>query len=117
VRLVRYQVVTGNELMPTATVELDLDGERRSASAVGNGPLDAALKAADTALGCQPELLEMQTRAVTAGKDAVAEVVVRVRHGENETSGQAASTDSIEATLKAYLSAVGAARRAQEAAA
>jgi hypothetical protein len=31
--------------------------------------------------------------------------------------GQAASTDSIEAALKAYLSAVGAARRAREAAA
>jgi 2-isopropylmalate synthase len=116
VRLVRYQAVTGNEVMPTATVELDVDGERRSASAVGNGPLDAALKAADTALGWQLELLEMHTRAVTAGKDAVAEVVVRVRHGETESTGQAASTDSIEAALKAYLSAVGAAR-AEEAAA
>ena len=42
---------------------------------------------------------------------------VRVRHADQETVGQAASTDSIEATLKAYLSAIGAARRAQEAAA
>ena len=50
-RLVRYQVVSGNEVLPTATVEIEVDGERRSASAVGNGPLDAALKAADAALG------------------------------------------------------------------
>jgi 2-isopropylmalate synthase len=117
VRLVRYQVVSGNEVMPTATVEIEVAGARRSASAVGNGPLDAALKAADTALGSEVELLELHTRAVTAGTDAVAEVVVRVRQGESETSGQAASTDSIEAALKAYLSAVGAARRAEEAAA
>src|SRR5262245_51914222 len=117
VRLVRYQVVSGNEVMPTATVEIEVAGARRSASAVGNGPLDAALKAADAVLGSDVELLELHTRAITAGTDAVAEVVVRVRQGENETSGQAASTDSIEAALKAYLSAVGAARRAEERAA
>jgi 2-isopropylmalate synthase len=115
VRLLRYQVVAGNNLLPTATVEIDVDGERRSASAVGNGPLDAALKAADTALGWSLELLELQTRALTAGRDALAEVVVRVRHGEIEASGQAASPDSIEAALRAYLSAVGAARTAEEA--
>jgi 2-isopropylmalate synthase len=54
---------------------------------------------------------------VTAGKDALAEVIMRVRIGGHESTGQAASTDSIEASLKAYLSAIGAARRAQEAAA
>ena len=79
--LVRYQVVSGNQLLPTATVEVEIDGVRRSASAVGNGPLDAALKATDTALGQELELLEMHTRAVTAGKDALAEVMVRVRIG------------------------------------
>jgi len=116
-RLARYQVVSGNELLPTATVEIEVDGARRSSSAVGNGPLDAALKATDTALGLEVELLELHTRAVTAGKDALAEVIVRVRHAGHESTGQAASTDSIEASLKAYLSAIGAARRAQEAAA
>jgi 2-isopropylmalate synthase len=117
VRLVRYQAVSGNQLLPTASIELELDGAKRSASAVGNGPLDAALRAADAALGMELELLELHTRAVTAGKDALAEVVVRVRHGENESTGQAASTDSIEAALLAYLSAVGSARRAREGAA
>jgi 2-isopropylmalate synthase len=115
--LVRYQVVAGNHILPTATVEVEVDGERRSASAVGNGPLDAALKATDAALGLELTLLDLQTRAVTSGKDALAEVTVRVRHADQETVGQAASTDSIEASLKAYISAVGAARRAQEAAA
>jgi 2-isopropylmalate synthase len=117
VKLTRYQVVSGNELLPTATVEVEVGGERRSASAVGNGPLDAALKAADMALGGERTLLELHTRAVTAGKDALAEVVVRVRDGQTESTGQAASTDSIEAALKAYLSAVSAARRTVEAAA
>jgi len=115
VKLVCYQVMSGNEVLPTATVEVEVDGLRRSASASGNGPLDAALKATDIALGGERTLLELHTRAVTAGKDALAEVVVRVRDGETESTGQAASTDSIEASLKAYLSAVAAARRAVEA--
>jgi 2-isopropylmalate synthase len=115
-RLVRYQSLSGNEILPTATVEVEVDGERRTASAVGNGPLDAALKATDAALGLDLELLEMHTRAVTAGKDALAEVIVRVRHDGVECTGQAASTDTLEATLKAYLSAVAAARGAQAAA-
>lgn len=110
VRLVRYQAISGNAVMPAATVEVEVDGQRRSASAHGNGPLDAALKATDAALGLDVELLELTTRAVTGGKDALAEVVVKVRHGEAEATGHAASTDSIEAALKSYLSAVAAAR-------
>jgi 2-isopropylmalate synthase len=115
-RLVRYQVLAGNQILPTATVEVEVEGHRRTASSVGNGPLDAALKAADAALGFELSLLEMHTRAVTAGKDAVAEVTVRVVHDGIESLGQAASKDTIEATLKAYLSAVASAREARAAA-
>ncbi len=115
-KLVRYQVLAGNQILPTATVEVEVEGHRRQASAVGNGPLDAALKAADAALGFELQLLEMHTRAVTAGKDAVAEVTVRVMHDGIESLGQAASKDTIEATLKAYLSAVASAREARAAA-
>jgi 2-isopropylmalate synthase len=115
-QLVRYQVLAGNHIMPTATVEVEVEGQKRSASAVGKGPLDAALKAADQAIGLELQLLEMHTRAVSAGKDAMAEVIVRVRHDGHEGTGQAASTDTIEATLRAYLSAVAAARDARAAA-
>ena len=115
-RLLRYQILAGNQILPTATVEVEVEGLRRQASAVGNGPLDAALKAADAAIGFELQLLEMHTRAVTAGKDAVAEVTVRVQHDGIESLGQAASKDTIEATLKAYLSAVASAREARAAA-
>ena len=111
-RLVRYQALSGNTILPTATVEVEVDGQVRTASAVGNGPLDAALKAADAALGLKLELVEMHTRAMNAGRDALAEVLVRVRHEGVEYQGQAASSDTLEATLKAYLSAVATARAA-----
>ena len=115
-RLLRYQALSGNEVLPTATVELEVDGQRRTGSAVGNGPLDAALRAADAALGLNLELVEMHTRALTSGKDALAEVIVRVKHEEVEYQGQAASVDTLEAALKAYLSAVATARGAPVAA-
>jgi 2-isopropylmalate synthase len=111
-RLVRYQVLSGNSILPTATVEVEVDGQVRTASAVGNGPLDATLKAADAALGLDLELTEMHTRALNVGADAHAEVLVRVRHEGVEYQGQAASADTLEATLKAYLSAVATARAA-----
>jgi len=116
IRLLRYQALAGNQIMPTASVEVEVDGQRRSASAVGNGPLDAAMKAIDAALGLDLKLLEFMTRAVTGGKDALAEVTVRIRLNGEESTGHAASTDTIEASLKAYLSAVAGARRAEEAA-
>ena len=115
-RLLRYQSLAGSQVLPTASVEVALEGQTRRGSAVGNGPLDAALRALDAALGLEVELVELHTRAVTAGTDALAEVVVRVRHAGAETSGQAASVDTIEATLRAYLSAVDAARALQVAA-
>jgi 2-isopropylmalate synthase len=115
-KLVRYQVVAGNNLVPTATVELEFEGKKRLASAIGNGPLDAALKATDLALGFPLELIEMHTRAVSAGTDARAEVIVRVRHDGVESLGQAAHVDTIEATLRAYLSAIATARAAVAAA-
>ncbi len=116
VRLLRYHALAGNEVLPTATVELEVDGARRAACATGNGPLDAALSAAALALGGDVALLELHTRAVTGGTDALAEVVVRVRRDGREASGQAASTDTIEAALKAYVSAAAAACRTEVAA-
>jgi 2-isopropylmalate synthase len=112
--LVRHQILSGNQLMPTASVELEVEGKRRSASGVGNGPLDAALKAVDAALEVKVELLELTTRAVTGGKDALAEVVVRIRRDGVESTGHAAATDTLEASLKAYLSAVEGTRKAEE---
>ena len=116
-RLVRYQSLSGNDLIPSATVEVEIEGHRKTASSTGNGPLDAALKAMKAALGLDAQLLELHTRAVTAGTDALAEVIVRVRFGEQECAGQAASADSIEAALRAYLSAVSVLRPSSDVAA
>ena len=37
-RLVRYQALSGNTILPTATVEIEMDGQVRTASAVETAP-------------------------------------------------------------------------------
>ena len=45
-------------------------------------------------------------RAVSSGKDALGEVTVRIDHNGVKMIGRGTSTDIIEASAKAYLSAV-----------
>ena len=60
---------------------------------------------------CGPGAPEMQTRAVSGGTTPWPRSWCGCATRASEYQGQAASTDSIEATLKAYLSAVAAAAR------
>ena len=109
----------GNQVLPTATVEVrGRRPQRGTASAVGNGPLDAALKAADAALGVELQLLEMHTRAVTAGKDAARRGHgARARRRASSRTGQAASTDIDRGDAQGRTSsAVASAREARAAA-
>ena len=80
----------------------------------GNGPLDAALKAVGRCARPRASSCSTCTRAPsTSGKDAAGRGHgARAPRATRRPSARPASTDSIEAALKAYLSAVGAARRA-----
>jgi 2-isopropylmalate synthase len=51
-------------------------------------------------------LADYQLRSVTSGKDALGEVTVKILSSGNEIIGRGASTDVIEASIKAYLDAV-----------
>ncbi|HTB75708.1 MAG TPA: 2-isopropylmalate synthase, partial [Polyangiaceae bacterium] len=115
------QVACGTQGMATATVRLrSPDGQVRVHAAVGTGPVDAAYKAVDALLDAPAELLEFSVRSVTEGIDALGEATVRVRAvGERDTKnaqhevgsapvfhGNAADTDIIVASAKAYLKAL-----------
>jgi 2-isopropylmalate synthase len=106
------QVSTGNVTMPTATVRLRKpskqgDAEPQQDAAIGDGPVDAALKAIDRLTKTNGTLMDYHLRAVSQGKDAVGEVTVKVDFGDKElVTGKGASTDVIEASARAYLNAV-----------
>lgn len=120
------QIVCGTMGMPTATVRLvGPDGVRRTTSAVGTGPVDAAYKAVQQIVQVPVELTEFGMNAVTEGIDALANTRVMVadlgeadgvgsrsvnpQTGEGRDlmySGMSADSDVVVASTKAYINAL-----------
>ncbi|MBF0254550.1 MAG: 2-isopropylmalate synthase [Candidatus Omnitrophica bacterium] len=101
------KVVSETSKAPLAEIRLDRRGRTLSASGTGDGPVDAAYKTLDRLLGFKLKLLDYTIRSVTVGKDALGEVTVWVRSASGaEARGRFASTDVIEASVRAYLDAV-----------
>src|SRR5580693_3571480 len=104
-------VTSGNRTVPTATVRLQKLAAKKAESVqdagIGDGPVDAALKAIDRLTRTQGRLIDYSLRAVSQGKDALGEVTVKVNFGNGDmVTGKGASTDVIEASARAYLNAV-----------
>jgi 2-isopropylmalate synthase len=99
-------VVSGTFAMPTATVELRVDGERRKTSCMGDGPVDAVYKAIAELTETKSELIQFQVKAITGGMDAQGEVTVTLQEGERRVIGHGAHTDIIVASGKAYVHAL-----------
>jgi len=101
-----FMVATGTGLPPSATVTLRGEGGEATASATGDGPVDALCAAVNRLTGVQAQLLDYAIRAVTGGTDALGEVTARIRDGEVVVVGRASSTDVLEASVLAYLDGV-----------
>lgn len=100
-------VASGSTTIPTATIRLKRGTESFQDSSPGNGAVDAAMKAIDRILNQSGHLVQYQVEAVTQGKDALGEVTIKVDFGNGDLiTGKGASTDVIEASARAYLSAV-----------
>jgi 2-isopropylmalate synthase len=99
-------VISGTAVVPSATVKLKKDGQVFQDSGVGDGPVDAALNAIDAVTGMKGRLQDYSLRAATSGKDAIGEVSMKVDFDGTVVWGKGASTDVIEASARAYLSAL-----------
>jgi len=99
-------VISGTGVIPSATVKLRKDGQSFQDSGVGDGPVDAVLAAIDAITGIKGRLQDYSLRAATSGKDAIGEVAMKVDFDGTTLSGKGASTDVIEASARAYLSAI-----------
>ena len=101
------QVSCGNHLVPTATVRVMAPGKREIVqTATGTGPVDAVFKAIDAAVGVPNTLLEFSVKSITAGIDAIGEVLVRVQANGNTYVGRGADTDIVMAAAKALMNAL-----------
>jgi len=99
-------IMTGNHALPTASVRAKVNGTEHVFSAVGNGPVDAALKAI---LGITPsklQLREFNIEAISGGSDAMCHVTIAVEdeHGkifDASGSGDDIILSSVEALVNA----------------
>jgi len=105
-RLVSYNVSSGNQMVSSATVKVETDNGVVEETGSGDGPVDAAFKAIEKVLGFELCLKDFQIRAVTAGEDALGEATIWLEQDGRLFTGRGLSTDVIEASVKAYISAV-----------
>jgi 2-isopropylmalate synthase len=96
----------GSSIIPTTQVEVDVRGRRRRGKSFSNGTVESAFKAIDNAVGMKGSLADYQVRAISGGKDALAEVRVAVVVDDETYNGQAVSFDVMEASAKAYVRAM-----------
>jgi 2-isopropylmalate synthase len=106
IRFVSLYVQCGSEIRPEARLVLEVDGERHAATAQGDGPVDATFRAIREIFPHRASLPLFQIHAVTEGTDAQAEVTVRLEENGKTVNGQAADTDTLVASCRAYLSAL-----------
>jgi 2-isopropylmalate synthase len=99
-------VTSGSQVMPTASVRLDIDGYQKRGAEFGDGPVDAAFKAIAKLTGTGSRLLVFSVNAITGGTDAQGEVRVRIVEDNVEATGFGAHTDIIVASAKAYVDAL-----------
>ena len=105
-KLDTYVINSGNTISSTAFITLDRRGEKLTGFCVGDGPIDAAFLAIEQIAGHHFELDDFQIQAVTEGREAMGDALVRLRDGGNLYSGKGLSTDIIGASIMAYLNAL-----------
>ncbi len=105
-RMVNYVITSGNLIGSTAHVILEKDNVQITGLSAGNGPVDAAFLAVEQITGHHFELDDFQIQAVTEGREAVGEAIVRLRANGKLYSGKGVSTDIVGAGLRAYISAL-----------
>ncbi len=106
-QLVSMEVLCGTKHNPPkSSMELIIDGETKACDSTGDGPVDAAFNAIKELFPHGARLQLYQVHAVTQGTDAQAEVTVRLEEDGRTVNGQAADTDTMVASVKAYLNAL-----------
>ena len=91
---------------PVATVLLERDGETMESSATGDGLINAAFVALQDAYSLPATLVDYRVSTVTAGADAMATINVIIKVGPTTYSGIGVSTDVVEGSARAMVSAL-----------
>jgi len=102
----KLRVICGTEGPQEADMVLSIDGVDHQIDAKGDGPVDAAFTCVKMLWPHQARLQLYQVHAVTEGTDAQATVSVRLEEDGRIVTGQSADTDTVVASVKAYVNAL-----------
>ncbi len=102
-KLSHITVTCGSFAVATATVQMEIGGVPCRTAELGDGPVDATLKAIKKLTKTKAKLTQYNVGSITGGTDAQGEVTVRLSDGEKSVIGRGSSTDIIEASAKAYI--------------
>ena len=105
-KLDTFVITSGNTISSTAHIKLTKNDVPVEGVSIGDGPIDAAFLAIERITGCHYELDDFQLQAVTEGREAMGQTVVKLRSGGKVYSGRGISTDIVGAGIAAYLSAL-----------
>ena len=101
-----YVVTSGNTISATAHLKLHKHEKVMEGVCIGDGPIDAAFLAVEQITGQHYELDDFQIQAVTEGREAMGQTVVKLRSGGKVYSGRGISTDIVGASIRAYINAL-----------
>ena len=102
----RLRVICGTEGPQEAELTMSVDGVDHTIDATGDGPVDAAFNAVKMIFPHKARLQLYQVHAVTEGTDAQATVSVRIEEDGRIATGSSADTDTVVASVKAYVNAM-----------
>lgn len=101
-----FVVNSGNRMTATACISLRKGDKVYEEVAKGTGPVFASLRAVEKIIKHPFSLEDYQLSAVTEHRDALGEVIVRIKDQRGTFRGRGVSTDVIEASILAGLAAV-----------
>jgi 2-isopropylmalate synthase len=105
-KLIHMNVVSGSVTVPTATIQLEVEGKIVQEAGFGDGPVDAVFKTIDKITDTKSKLLSYSVDSITGGTDAQGKVMVRLEEEDYTVMGQGAHTDIIMASARAYINAL-----------
>ncbi|GHU67301.1 2-isopropylmalate synthase [Spirochaetia bacterium] len=108
-KLDHWAVNTGSALGASGTIRLQhRDGPSRKEVSMGDGPIDSIFKAINHIVGKEPELELYEIGAITGGSSSQGETMVKICWDGRRYNGRGVSTDVVESSIKAYISAINA---------
>ncbi|MGE4289805.1 MAG: 2-isopropylmalate synthase, partial [Salinivirgaceae bacterium] len=107
IKLDYLHISTGTAPETMATVRLDINGNLQSATAAGNGPVDASFNAVKEVVKRKLHLEEFLIQAITKGSNDMGKVHVQVKNGSAIYHGFSGSTNILTASVEAYIDAIG----------